>query len=138
MDMSRVYSDNDYFNGTDEQYTEGLSFEIALPVFKDILPWKLLPHPHYNYFTCGIGAQQAGYTPANLVSDSIQKADRPFAATLFLTTLLIATDTVHKQRFATTLCTGVIGYAAQGGATAGRCSCGAELCAAAGMGIPDR
>lgn len=111
----RLYTDNDYFNQTDDQYTEGLSFEIIFPVFKDFLLWKLLAHPKYNTITCGIGVEQAAFTPTNLVSDTIERGDRPFAATLYLRTFQISTDTIHKQRFTTTLCTGVIGEVAQGG-----------------------
>jgi len=109
----RFSLDNDYFSGRDQQYTEGANLEFCSPKWKkNPLTWLLI-NPHYSHTRYGLGMEQAGYTPDNLRLDA-QKTDRPYAGTLFLKTFLLATDTVNKQRWATTLSTGVIGQIAFG------------------------
>lgn len=110
----RVYGDDDYPLGTDDQYTEGMNGEICMPWVRKFPLSYLLVHPHFSRIRYGIGVDQAGYTPADLKNPGIPVGDRPFAATLFLKTFLIATDAANKQRFTTTLSTGLIGEAAQG------------------------
>ena len=80
-----------------------------MPWIKDFPLSRLLVNPHYSYLRYGIGVEQAGYTPNDLGSESFLQTDHPFAATLMLKNFLIATDTVHRQRFATTLSLGIIG-----------------------------
>jgi len=111
----RLYVDNDYFTGTDEQYTEGLNLELVMPWIRKFPLSRLLVHPLFTHIRYGIGVEQACYTPDYLQNQSLQTYGRPFAGTLFLKTFLIATDSVKKQWFATTLSTGVIGPASQAG-----------------------
>jgi len=110
----RLTVDNDYFTGTDMEYTEGVNFELCMKWVKDFPLSKALVHPDFTITRYGIGLEQAGYTPNDLGKEGMQTSDRPFAATLFLKTFVICTDPVHQQRFATTLSTGVIGPMALG------------------------
>jgi hypothetical protein len=61
-----------------------------------------------------VGAEHDGYTPTSIRSNEILYGDRPFAACLFLKTFLEATDEENKQRFSSTLSTGLIGPGAGG------------------------
>jgi hypothetical protein len=110
----RLSLDNDYFSGRDQQYTEGGNFELVLPGLKHFPLTKVFINPHYSYTKYGIALEQAGYTPRKINNPEIQPIDRPFAASLFLKTFSISVDTVHKQKFATTLSTGIIGPDALG------------------------
>ncbi len=113
-DYIRLSVDNDYFACRDRQYTEGINLEMCSPSLKkNPLTWLLI-NPHYDHTRYGMGIEQAGYTPYLSDNHEMQINDRPFAATLFLKTFLLATDTVRKQRFVTILSTGVLGPAAQG------------------------
>ncbi len=110
----RFSLDNDYFSARDQQYTEGVNLEVCSPALKkNPLTWLLI-NPHFGHTRYGLGIEQAGYTPDNLHVED-QNQDRPYSGTLFLKTFLLATDTVKKQRWATTLSTGVIGEIAQAG-----------------------
>jgi len=110
----RLSVDNDYFAGRDEQYTEGINVELCSPSLKkNPLVWLLI-NPRYSRTRYGLGLEQAGYTPYLLDNHEMEINDRPFAATLFLKTFLLATDTLRKQRFATIFSIGILGPAAQG------------------------
>ena len=104
----RFSLDNDYFSARDQQYTEGANLELCSPALKkNPLTWLLI-NPHFSHTRYGLGLEQAGYTPDNLRIEN-QNRDRPYAGTLFFKTFLLATDTIKKQRWSTTLSTGVIG-----------------------------
>jgi len=111
----RLCVDNDYFTGTDEQYSEGTNLEIVMSWISKFPLSKLLVHPRFDNIKYGAGLEQAGYTPFALPGTGYPYGDRPFAGTFFLKTFLIATDTQKKQRLATTLSTGVIGPASLAG-----------------------
>jgi lipid A 3-O-deacylase len=104
--------DNDVVNKTDEQYTEGANIELVAPWVKDFPLSKLLIHP-FSLQRFGLGIEQADYTP-NLLNEYEVPMDRPFAGVLFLKTFVITIDSINKQRFSTTLSTGVIGPASLG------------------------
>jgi hypothetical protein len=110
----RINYENDFFSSTDIYYTQGLHLEVVAPFAKRFPLSKLLQHPHFSNIRYGIGAEHDGYTPRNFSNPQILYGDRPFAACLFLKTFLIATDTDKKQRFSSSVSTGVIGQAAGG------------------------
>ena len=110
----RLNYENDFFAATDKYYTQGIHLELVAPWVKKFPLSKLLLHPNYSYIRYGIGLEHDGYTPSDFSTPDILYGDRPFAACFFLKTFLIATDPVKKQRFSTTLNTGVIGQAAGG------------------------
>ncbi len=108
----RFSYENDFFSATDKYYTQGIDAELALPRMDKLLITKLLIHPHYNITIFGVGLQHNGFTPSSISSDEILSNDRPFAAILLAKSFVIATDTIHMQRFSTTLHLGIIGQAA--------------------------
>jgi len=109
----RVLHDNDYFTGTDEQYSEGVDVELVMPWIKDFPLSRALVHPHFADIKYGIGAEQAGYTPFDLPSEGMPVNDRPYAGTFMLKSFLMANDAAMLQRFSTTLSIGIIGPWAQ-------------------------
>jgi len=110
----RYNYENDVFSLTDQYYTQGMNLELVAPWIRQFPLSRLLPHPRWGYSRHGLAFQHNGYTPTSISSDNILYGDRPFAACLFLNTFRISIDTVRKQRFSSTLSTGVIGQAAGG------------------------
>ncbi len=110
----RMGGDDDFLNSTDDQYTEGLNFEISTPGMKHFFLTSLLINPHYQLTSYGIGLEQADYTPQNLRFETVPANDRPYAGVLLFKTFLTAYDPEHKQTFSSTLYTGMIGPASLG------------------------
>jgi lipid A 3-O-deacylase len=110
----RVNYENDFFSATDIYYTQGIHVEIVDKWIQHFPLTRLLMHSLRGYTRYGLAAEHDGYTPTSISSDAILYGDRPFAACLFLKTFVITTDTVKRQRFSTTLSTGIIGQAAGG------------------------
>ena len=108
----RFNYENDVFQAIDEYYTQGVHIEIVSPGLKKNPLTKLLLLPGFSIKKYGLGIEHDGYTPSSISYDNILFGDRPFAACLALKSFAIAIDPVHKQRFSTTLTTGVIGGAA--------------------------
>ena len=111
----RLNYENDFFSATDEYYTQGIHLEVVGPGMKCNPLARLLIHPHYSHTRYGVGLEHNGYTPSDIGHNEILSGDRPFAGALMLKSFLIAADTVHKQRFSATLCTGLIGPLAGAG-----------------------
>jgi len=110
----RINYENDFYAATDRDYTQGIHLEYVRPGLKKFPLSRLLVRPKRWYARYGIAATQEGYTPKYVDHPEVLVGDRPYAACLYLKTFQISTDTVHKQRFSTTLSTGVIGPAALG------------------------
>jgi lipid A 3-O-deacylase len=113
-DFIRLGGDDDFIHGTDEEYTEGINLEISKPWVKKFPLAKLLLNPNYAITNYGIGIEQAGYTPRDIVHEYFRNTSRPFASFLLLKTFLFATDPYWKQSFSASLYTGVIGPAGLG------------------------
>jgi len=110
----RINYENDFFSAADMYYTQGISLELVTPGLKHFpLSWLLIK-PKYSYVRYGIAVEHDAYTPTSIGPPYILYGDRPFAAALFLKTFLIAADAAKKQRFSTSLTTGVLGQAAFG------------------------
>jgi len=110
----RINYENDFFSATDKDYTQGIHMEMVAPWIKRFPLSKLLVHPKFSYVRYGMGLEHDAYTPSSYSVTNILYGDRPFTACLFLKTFLIAIDPAHKQRFSSSLSTGVIGQAAGG------------------------
>lgn len=111
----RLTYDNDFFSATDKYYTQGANIEMASPALKKYWISKLLVAPGYGYARYRIAGVHEGYTPTKIERSDVLYGDRPFAACWYVKTFQISIDTIHAQRFSTTLSTGVIGPAALGG-----------------------
>ncbi len=112
----RICLDNDYFSGSDKQYTEGFSIEYWAPLLGRSPLAKLLYYPRLSNMDVkyGMEIEQDSYTPDNMKFKVPLTNDRPYAATLLLKTFMVATDNHYGQRFASTFTAGVIGPAAMG------------------------
>lgn len=110
----RFHYDNDYFTGTDQFYTQGYTFELVAPIFKknpvNFLFVKLKNSSEKN----GISLEHIGFTPTTIKSNEILYGDRPFAASIFLKSFKIESDTINKIRIASSLSLGIIGPGAFG------------------------
>lgn len=111
----RITYENDFFSATDEYYTQGINLELVSPAMKKNPLAYALIRPNFGYVRYGLGFQHNGYTPSTVSYNEIQYGDRPFAGTMFLQTFMIAIDSAKKQRFTSSLSTGVIGPLAGAG-----------------------
>ncbi|WP_298392619.1 lipid A deacylase LpxR family protein [Flavobacterium sp.] len=110
----RFNYDNDYFTGVDQNYTQGYNFELVAPIFEKNPINKLFFKPKNSEFNYGLSLEHIGFTPNNIKSTQIQYDDRPFAAAIMLKSFVIATDTIQKSRFVSSLNLGIIGPGAFG------------------------
>ncbi len=111
----RFHYDNDYFTGTDKEYTQGYNFELVSPQFAKNPVNHLFIASKNSEFKYGLSLEHIGFTANNIASDQIQFDDRPFAAAIMLKSFFIATDTIHKSRIVSSLNLGIIGPGAFGG-----------------------
>ena len=114
LNYFRFNYDNDYFGSTDENYTQGYSFELASPSFKKNPANYLFIKPKNAEFKYGLAVEHIGYTPVNIKTTEIQFGDRPFASAIMLKSFAIAIDTVQNSRFTSSLNVGLIGPGAFG------------------------
>jgi lipid A 3-O-deacylase len=110
----RYNYDNDYFASQDQDYTQGYSFELVSPNLRKNPINKMLFNPKNTENKYGIAIEHIGFTPFNIKSPNIQFGDRPFAATIMLKSFAIATDTINKSRFISSMNIGLIGPGAFG------------------------
>ena len=111
----RFHYDNDYFTGTDKEYTQGYNFELTSPRLAKNPINNLFISPKNSEFKYGLSLEHIGFTADNIASDQIQFDDRPFAAAIMLKSFSIATDTIQKSRIVSSLNLGIIGPGAFGG-----------------------
>lgn len=110
----RFNYDNDYFASRDQDYTQGYNFEFLSPNLRRNPINKILLNPKSTENRYGISIEHIGFTPFNIKSPNIQFEDRPFAASIMLKSFVIATDTIHKSRWVSSLNIGLIGPGAFG------------------------
>ncbi len=110
----RFHYDNDYFAATDENYTQGYSFELVAPYFKTNPANYLFYKPKDVETRYGLAVEHIGFTPNRYELPEIQEGDRPFAAAIYLKSFIIATDPENNSRFASSLSVGFMGPAAFG------------------------
>ncbi|MFB9052482.1 lipid A deacylase LpxR family protein [Formosa undariae] len=110
----RFHYDNDYFAATDENYTQGYSFELVSPFFKRNPINYLFYKPKDTEIRYGLALEHIGYTPNHYELPEIQFGDRPFASAIMLKSFIMAIDQVKKSRFTSSFSLGIIGPAAFG------------------------
>jgi hypothetical protein len=110
----RLAYENDYFTATDNNYTQGIYVEFVSPIVRKFPLSRLLIHPKATELKNGVALEHNGYTPNSIQSEHILFGQRPFAAVLFLKRFVIATSTERKDRFSSSLSSGIIGPAAGG------------------------
>ena len=117
MEIDRYFRfnyDNDYFDATDRNYTQGYSFEMVLPILSKNPLNRLLIAPKDNVKRYGVAIEHIGYTPRYYERPEIQYGDRPFAAAIMLKSFVTTTNTKRKSRISSTLSLGLIGTGAFG------------------------
>ena len=110
----RFNYDNDYFAATDENYTQGYSFELVAPYFKTNPANYLFLKPEDTEIRYGLAVEHIGFTPNRYELPEIQVGDRPFAAAIMLKSYIVATDLKNRSRFTSALSLGIIGPGAFG------------------------
>ncbi|WP_309641217.1 lipid A deacylase LpxR family protein [Flavobacterium sp.] len=110
----RFNYDNDYFASKDQDYTQGYNFELVSPAMRHNPINKLFQKSKKRESQYGISIEHIGFTAFNIGSPEIQYGDRPFAAAIMLKSFAIATDTIHKSRWVSSLNIGLIGPGAFG------------------------
>jgi hypothetical protein len=109
-----VNYDNDFFSATDRYYTQGIQVQLINRFIKySPLSYALIPlgKGSKNYY--GINIEQDCFTPKSIRYDSINYLERPFAATAFLSHMLVSLDAERKQLLQTQLDLGVLGPCAR-------------------------
>lgn len=110
----RMYYENDLVAATDENYTQGSSFEFVAPMFRRNPLNHLFYTPKDVEIRFGLALEHISFTPAKYELIAIQFGDRPFASCIMLKSFMIASDTVKATRFTSSFNIGVIGPAALG------------------------
>ena len=110
----RFNYENDLFAGTDQNYTQGFSFELVASFINGNPINHLFYKPKGFEFRYGMSAEHIVFTPENFELPEIQKGDRPFAGAVYLKSFMIATDREKAVRFTSSLSLGMIGPVAFG------------------------
>jgi len=110
----RFNYDNDYFSGTDENYTQGYSFELVAPFLEKNPANYLFLTPNNSETKYGLAIEHIGFTAPDIGSPEIQFGEHPFAAAIMLKSFVITTDTLAKSRLTSSLNLGLIGPGAFG------------------------
>ena len=108
----RLFYENDFFSGTDRDYTQGVQLELVALSFNKNPLSKILFHPKNSTVKYGIAIETDGYTPNHLDDSQILYGDRPYAGVLMLNTFSIAANNIRHERISTEFSTGIIGSAA--------------------------
>jgi hypothetical protein len=110
----RINYENDFFTGTDRDYTQGLYIEKVNPYFWNFFLSKILWHPRSGIVKFGLAVEQDVYTPNHLDVSGILYGDRPYAGVLLLKGFLQSVDPGRRERVSTSLSIGLIGPGAGG------------------------
>ncbi|WP_179351839.1 lipid A deacylase LpxR family protein [Winogradskyella vidalii] len=110
----RFHYDNDYFAATDENYTQGYSFEVVMPGLEKNPVNHLFFKPKDVTTKYGLAIEHIGFTPNDYVSEAIQVGDRPFSSAIMLKSFTMATDQSRKTKLSQALSLGLIGPGAFG------------------------
>ncbi|MEI7982346.1 MAG: lipid A deacylase LpxR family protein, partial [Bacteroidota bacterium] len=112
----RIGFDNDILDYTDRFYTNGIRFDIILPLFsRNPINRLLIPHrgSGNNYY--GISLVQNMYTPSSTKTGGISYNDRPYAAYLYVGSFKVTNVAIHYFRQTSGLLLGIIGPGSYGG-----------------------
>src|SRR5271154_2284830 len=78
----RIFYENDFFSGTDRDYTQGIYIEKVKPCLKKFPLTALLWKPKSGDVKYGLAIEHDAYTPNLISPPDIQYGDRPYAAAL--------------------------------------------------------
>ncbi|MES2590103.1 MAG: lipid A-modifier LpxR family protein, partial [Bacteroidota bacterium] len=110
----RFSYDNDLFSLLDQDYTQGINFElVSLDFKKNPINFLFIKTKNSNK-KYGLSLEHNCFTPKNIQSEFIQFDDRPFAATLVLKNFMISIDTFKRVRISSFMNFGLIGPLAFG------------------------
>jgi hypothetical protein len=109
-----IQYENDLFVQTDRYYTQGIALN-----YKTILRSTSFVEGFFfkvpaSRKRLSLGLDQQVFTPTSIRSDSLLNHDRPYAATLRLTTVFESTDTLKKRLFGWQFSVGMLGPGALG------------------------
>jgi lipid A 3-O-deacylase len=105
----RINYENDFFTGTDRDYTQGIYLEWVNPSIRRFPLTTLLWRPKNSIIKYGLALENNGYTPNYIDRTQIQYGDRPYAGVILLKTFLTAINSERRERVSTQLSTGLIG-----------------------------
>ncbi|MEI6889709.1 MAG: lipid A deacylase LpxR family protein [Bacteroidales bacterium] len=109
--------DNDFFDNTDQFYTNGIRLNYVAPAISDN-PVKHILLPYWgkgkNYY--GLSLVQNMYTSSTTKKGGILYGDRPYASYLYFGSFKVTNDEWHHYRQTSGLDLGVIGPQSLGGA----------------------
>lgn len=106
--------ENDAFGNTDYYYTQGTQLLFTHPGFAKNPLNNFLLIGNGETSVLGIGLEHIGYTPTSILSDSILRGDRPFAAAIMLECFAVNINTIKRNRISSLLSIGLIGPGAGG------------------------
>lgn len=107
-----VQYENDLFGHTDYYYTQGLQLAYSHPALQKLFLAKAMLRLRDTVYSTGAGIEQDCYTPMSILSDTILRSDRPFAAGLMLNCHLSSGK--GKAVLTSRLSLGIVGAAAGG------------------------
>jgi len=110
----RFHYDNDYFSGTDKNYTQGYSFELVTSFLEKNPANYFFLTPKNSEIRYGLAIEHIGFTAPDIGSPKIQFGERPFSAAIMLKSFVITIDTLAKSRLSSSLSLGLIGPGAFG------------------------
>lgn len=113
--LLNISEDDDFLSlrgeGTDRGYTSGFKIELFytknVPAkFPNNLLMKINDKADNLY---GWALTQRMYTPSNILAKDIQYGERPYAGVTYVSTMLISSDPIVKQKLTTSISLGAIG-----------------------------
>ncbi|MEP7257234.1 MAG: lipid A deacylase LpxR family protein [Flavitalea sp.] len=110
----RINYENDFFTGTDHDYTQGVYFEWVHPSIRHFPLTALLLRTKSSALRYGLALESEGYTPNYIEKPAIQYGDRPYAGVLLLKTFLTSVNAQRRDRLSAQISAGIIGRAAGG------------------------
>jgi hypothetical protein len=95
-DYFRFNYDNDFFSGTDKNYTQGYSLELVAPSLKKNPINYLFYKPKDAEIRYGLAIEHIGFTPNKYELTGIQFGDRPYSTAIMLKSFMIANDSLKS------------------------------------------
>ncbi|MES2557381.1 MAG: lipid A deacylase LpxR family protein [Bacteroidota bacterium] len=106
--------ENDLFAQTDRYYTQGIALGFKTSISAESRLNRLFFKVPSSKKRIGLGLDQQVFTPTSIRSDSLLDHDRPYAATLRLTSVFETIDTINHRIFGWQFSVGMIGPGALG------------------------
>ncbi len=112
-----VVVENDYFAGTDQEYTNGIRLAYLRPKgdVNDVTAWlgrNLLGVADQRKLYDGLAIGQNLFTPSDITQSAPQNGDHPYAGWLYVELAAIADDDTHVETVTANL--GIVGPLAMG------------------------